>query len=107
MPEAEVNVASLPTRLYWWKLPWGRTHIVENCVTAFMENPGRWGVDRMHGGRLRRAQRDRRDLCKECGERFVRARLVGHAALEQHAAAKRESREREPGTRRARREARR
>ncbi len=92
MPEAEVNIATVPTRLYWWKLPWSRAHITENCVAAFMENPGRWGVDRMCGGRQRRALREGRGLCRECGERFVRARLEGHAAGEQRAQVMRERR---------------
>ncbi len=74
------NPFTLSGQVYWWPLPWGKAHVSERCVAAFMENPARYGVDRMRASNVRRTVRDQRPSCPECWERFVEARIIGAAA---------------------------
>lgn len=78
MINPEINITVLPDNFHWWPFPWGRAHLTEVCVSAFMENPGRFGIDRMRTGKRNRVLRQGRGLCQECAEQFIAARYKGH-----------------------------
>lgn len=56
----------LKERLLYWRHHPVKAHMSENCVSAFLEAPARWGEERMGSATINRAARITSGLCDEC-----------------------------------------
>lgn len=67
---------------YAWAVSWATAHInPDKCVKAFYERADLWGVTPMRKVTRRALKRRALQLCIDCAQRFVEARLqVQHAA---------------------------
>ncbi len=76
-PGTEGNPADMTgVPFYAWRVGWATAHInPDKCVRAFMESPAQWGETPMRKTTRRALKRRALQLCVECAQRFVEARL--------------------------------
>ncbi len=88
-PGTEGNPADMTgVPFYAWAVSWATAHInPTQCARAFMESPAQWGEVPMRKTTRRALKRRALQLCIDCAQRFVEARLQAqHAAGERRKA---------------------
>jgi hypothetical protein len=84
-PRTDGNPADMTgVSFYAWRVGWATAHInPDKCVRAFMESPAQWGVVPMRKTTRRSLKRRALQLCIDCAQRFVEARLQAQYAATQ------------------------